>query len=143
MPRNYDLGESNLTIYNDDCIFPFIYNGVLYQECIIITIFDWVYLTRCPTRNLTSTTQINGINSFTTEDAIIGVGGRTINSDSELTYVNGYCPTNLTDPTSPLDPTLDTCDPTERIRPFGACNNNCPGGIYNEPILNSVWEEGG
>jgi hypothetical protein len=121
-----DLITGNLTIENPVCIFPFVYNGVKYNQCIVITIFDWVYLTRCPVRNLTITT--DGINSFTTEDAIFGVGGNTLSSDSEFTRVDGYCPTDPTDPTSPLDPTLDNCAPTERRRPFGACNNNCPGG---------------
>ena len=116
-----------LTIDNPECIFPYFYNGVKFNQCIVITIFDWVYLTRCPTRNLTITT--DGISSFTTEDAIFGVGGRTLNSDSEFNRVDGYCPNDPTDPTSPLDPTLDNCAVTERRRPFGACNNNCPGGM--------------
>lgn len=120
-----DFADGNTTFGNPECIFPFVYNGVKYDQCLVITIFDWVYLTRCPVRNLTITT--DGISTFTTENAIFGVGGNTLNSDSEFTRVNGYCPTDPTDPTSPLDPTLDNCAPTERRRPFAACNNNCPG----------------
>jgi hypothetical protein len=111
---NYQFGSdfvsgelTNVTIVSNACIFPFVYNGVEYNQCIVITIFDFVYLTRCPVRNFTITA--NGINTFTTEDAIFNVGGSTLNSDSEFTVLSGYCPTDPKDPTSPLDPTLDNC----------------------------------
>lgn len=108
------------------CIFPFYYNGRLYKECVVITIFDWVYLPRCPIRNFT--TKINGINSFTEEDAIFGVTGNAIFDIAgfrDLSY-DGYCPSDLNDPNSPLDPTK-ACNDDEKVRPLAPCNNNCPG----------------
>jgi hypothetical protein len=99
------------TDFNTTCIFPFFYNDQKYTECVLITIFDWVYLPRCPVRDIT--TKKDGINSFTDADILFGISSKlSADGDSVL----GYCPTNASDPMSPLDPGKD-CEPEQRVRP--------------------------
>ena len=56
---------------NPLCIFPFLYNGKRYEECLVITLFDWVYLPRCPVRRRVK----NGTyNSYDDTDVLFGIG---------------------------------------------------------------------
>ena len=43
---------------------------------------------------------------------------------------NGYCPTDVNDENSPLDPDNQNCNNNERRRPLAMCNFDCPGGKY-------------
>ena len=55
----------------DLCIFPFYYNGELYENCAFLEYEGFLVqgpIYRCPTRNITR--KINGINNFTQEDFI-------------------------------------------------------------------------
>jgi hypothetical protein len=113
----------------NECIFPFYYNNKLYNECIVITIFNWIHLPRCPVRNIT--TKINGINSYSDDNAVFGI--IYLNTDNEDgNYGVGYCPTDVTDRTSPLDPNIQNCTNSQRRFPLYQCNNNCPGGDDSE-----------
>jgi len=92
-----------------ECIFPFYYKDKKYDGCILFEEDGFVYpVFRCPTRDIT--TKIDGINSF-----------------EFLPLVDGYCPTDSTDSTSPLDPSITDCSPFARRAPFSQCKNNCPG----------------
>ena len=95
--------------------FLFYFNNKLDTECVVITVFVWIYIPRCPIRNITR--KFNNTNSYTEEDALIGIGANT--DVSFWDWSNGYCPTDPDDPTSPLDPDDPTClldpdDPTSR-----------------------------
>jgi len=122
---------SNLQEYlvgEQDCIFPFYYNGVLYDKCIVFTEGGFTYPAfRCPVKNII--TKINGINSF------------TINIDRDVTEDQNkdcpsfacqifqtpwYCAVDPSNQTSDLDPTKD-CPIAEKRAPFSVCKNNCPG----------------
>eukprot|EP00092_Neocalanus_flemingeri_P036130 GFUD01039335.1.p1 GENE.GFUD01039335.1~~GFUD01039335.1.p1 ORF type:complete len:617 (-),score=141.95 GFUD01039335.1:13-1863(-) len=92
-----------------ECIFPFYYKNKRYDGCILFEEDGFVYpVYRCPTRNIT--TKINGINSF-----------------ESLPLVDGYCPDDFMDPTSPLNPNKTDCSSFARRAPFSQCKNNCPG----------------
>jgi len=94
-----------------ECIFPFYYKDKKYDGCILFEEDGFVYpVFRCPTRNITTTNQQDGIISF-----------------KYLPLVDGYCPTDSTDPTSPLDPNITDCSPFARRSPFSQCKNNCKG----------------
>ena len=65
--RSSDPGEY-------ECIFPFYYNGELYDKCSYLEYLDFLVqgpIYRCPTRNITR--KINGINNFTETDFITQV----------------------------------------------------------------------
>merc|ERR1712106_151962 len=92
-----------------ECKLPFYYKKKKYDGCILFDEDDFVYpVFRCPTRDIT--TKIDGINSF-----------------EFLPLVDGYCPTDTMDSTSPLDPTITDCSQFARRAPFSQCKNNCPG----------------
>jgi len=104
-----------------ECIFPFYYNGRLYEECILFNELEFVYpVFRCPIRPISTT--IDGIISF------------NFNA-SELTA--GYCISkaqidSLGDNQLPedqyiLDPNFDDCFSFNRRPPMSQCKNNCPG----------------
>jgi len=100
---------SDLTTGEAKCIFPFYYEGKKYNECVLFDEAGFVYpVFRCPTRDIT--TKIDGINSF-----------ESIELTGEL------CPSDPTDSTSALDPTIQDCDNFSRDRAFKQCKNNCPG----------------
>jgi len=112
-----------------DCIFPFYYNGRKYDKCIVFTEGGFTYPAfRCPVHNITTKTP-DGINDF------------TINIDRDVTDQQNkdcpsfacqifqtpwYCAINASDKFSELDPTLD-CPIEHRRAPFSVCKNNCPG----------------
>ena len=124
-PNDGDNKTCNAIHSPEECIFPFYYNGVRYDKCIVITIFNWIHLPRCPVRNIT--TKINGISSYTDNSAVFGIV--FLNKDSDNgSYGVGYCPTDVNDRMSPLDPNDQSCMNSQRRFPLYQCNNNCEGG---------------
>ena len=118
-----------------DCIFPFYYNGRKYNECIVFTEAGYVYPAfRCPVRDIV--TKIKGINSF--DISAIQDANQTKDCSSfgcQIFQVQKYCPhstkgfpSNCSDPTSPLDPSITDCTAECRRAAFSTCKNNCPGG---------------
>jgi len=111
-PSNFFESQNEL---EEECKFPFYYNGVKYDECILYNEGDFLYpVFRCPIRDIT--TKIDGFNSFTS---------------SSLT--EGHCIAKNNDENNPqnpedfvLDPNID-CIPSKRRLPFSQCKNNCPG----------------
>merc|ERR1711892_289674 len=96
-----------------ECIFPFYYKDKKYDGCILFEEDGFVYpVFRCPTRDIKTKKE--------DEEG-------TYNSFEFLPLVDGYCPTDSTDPTSPLDPNITDCSPFARRSPFSQCKNNCPG----------------
>jgi len=104
---------------NPLCIFPYFYNGIKFEECLVTTLFDWVYIPRCPVRSIVK----NGTyNSYDDTDVLFGIASENVPFLS-----GGWCPTDLDDPSSPLDPANTACEDYQRVRPFAMCNYNCPG----------------
>jgi len=100
-----------------ECKFPFYYDGVEYDECILYKEDDFVYpVFRCPTLNIT--TKINGINSFNSSSL---VGGICIADNEDYDYENPQDPAKFL-----LDPDIE-CFSYNRRLPFSQCKNNCPG----------------
>lgn len=96
---------SNLLGKELECIFPFYYEGKLYDECILLQEDGFVYpVFRCPVRNIT--TKINGINSYQFQET-----------------TQGLCCKNMT-----CDPNDTTCPDTCRLPMLSQCKNDCPGG---------------
>ena len=55
--------------FEDPCIFPFYYEGQLYDQCAFLEYQEFLYqlpIYRCPIRNITR--KIDGINSFLQSD---------------------------------------------------------------------------
>ena len=97
------------------CIFPFHYNGKVYDKCVLYDEDGFVYpVFRCPIRNIT--TKVNGVNSY-----------------PSLKLNEGLCPNDSEDATSDLNPDID-CNDFARRAPFSQCKNNCPGGKINSCI---------
>ena len=88
------------------CIFPFYYNGRLYNECILLELADFVHRVRCPTRNITR--KINGINAFNSADGNRGLCGYYDSTIKEL------------------DPDAE-CPDSERGFVLEQCRLTCPG----------------
>ena len=118
-----------------DCIFPFYYNGRVYNECILFSELGFVYPAfRCPIFNITKKREYDGhmISDFGTEVNFTATG--IPNRDCpgfacQMFQVNTYCAVNASDPNTELDPQKE-CDITGRRAPFSVCKNNCPGGFY-------------
>jgi len=103
------LTLADILIGEEECIFPFYYDGRKYDKCVLFDESEFVYpVFRCPTRNIT--TKIDGINSYP--------------SISEVGLFDGLCPTDPSDNSSPLDPAKN-CSGGFTI--FKQCKNNCPG----------------
>ena len=95
-----------------ECIFPFYYQGRLYNECILLEEAGFVYpVFRCPTWHIT--TKIDGTNSFTF-----------------LEPTQGYC----FNAAGELDPSA-TCLDFLKTPPLTQCKNDCPGGKIS-PFIN-------
>ena len=110
---------SNLFTNRDEreCIFPFYYNGVLYNECALFEQEGFVYpVFRCPVRNIT--TKRDGINDF-----------------KEVELTAGYCAIQPTAEEAAegqlvtLNPDDETC--FIPVPPFSTCKNDCPGGSFH------------
>ena len=57
------------TIGEEPCIFPFYWNGKLYEQCVFLEEMEFLFpVFRCPVRNITR--KIDGINSFFYRDII-------------------------------------------------------------------------
>ena len=98
---------NSVACYNvTNCIFPFYLEEDLVEACMGV----------CPVRNITTT--INEINSFVFNDLFLRQNASLI----------GYCPVNVEDPTSLLDPELENCAIEDRVRPFRDCRDDCPLG---------------
>lgn len=116
-----ELGEEQ------ECIFPFYYKGKLYDECIVFEEEGFTFpVYRCPIRNLTA--QIAGINNY---NSLIDVNDRGTsrecpNIGCQFFIMSEYCPVDVTDPRSRLDPNASCADDRKR-NPFGTCKNNCKG----------------
>ena len=119
-----------------DCLFPFYYNGRVYNECILFSELDFVYPAfRCPIFNITQKKEYNGhmISDFGTEVNFTanGIPNRDCPGFAcQMFQVKTYCAVNATDPDTELDPAKKGCDITERRAPFSVCKNNCPGGFH-------------
>ena len=98
------------------CIFPFYYDGIKYDECILFEEPGFEYLVfKCPAWNITR--KMDGINSYSSEDPTFG-----------LCPISEEEPQLGTVPNSDLDQTKQDCSDSKRRRPFAQCKNNCPGG---------------
>ena len=65
---NADLCRS-ANIGEEPCIFPFYWNGKLYEQCVFLEEKEFLFpVFRCPVRNITR--KIDGINSFVYKDII-------------------------------------------------------------------------
>ena len=101
-------GYSSYT-FEQRCIFPFYYNNVKHEECILNQELGFVQLVyRCPIYN--SPNQTDGINSYTT--SALTLGGCLVYDPELETYVP--------------DPEFQDC--YFRRSYFGQCKTNCPGG---------------
>ena len=88
---------------------PCIFLGKLHKGCNLFHVSGFVYpVFRCPTRE--STDKINGISNYP-----------TIATD-------GLCPSLTLDPSSPLEPNDESCDPLARRPVFQQCKNSFTGG---------------
>ena len=106
-----------------ECKFPFFFNGKKYNECILFIEDEFLYpVFRCPIRDIV--TKINGTNSFVSYP-IVGGG-------------LGYCLSDPSSESSPLDPDWEGCTFLHRRLPFSQCKNNCPGG---RKIIKSKFKE--
>ena len=109
-----------------ECKFPFFYNGIKYDKCILFTEnTDLVYrVFWCPIRD--TTTKIDGINSFNyTYSSNLTIFCRLDpeDEDSPLTTEEAFTPAlkcTLPDEPYPSFPPY--------ALPFAQCKNNCPGG---------------
>ena len=127
-PSNFFEAQNGL---EEECKFPFYYNGVEYNECILYEEEDFVYpVFRCPIRDVT--TKIDGINSFTTSSL---VEGHCIADDVEYDDYNPQNPANFL-----LDPNIECLSYNKRL-PFSQCKNNCRGGIVfsNNPQWITIY----
>ena len=78
------------------CIFPFYFNGKLYENCAFLEYQDFLVqgpIYRCPVRNITR--KIDGINSFTQDDFIKQVTSYTGWRQISLDYVAYVHCTNI------------------------------------------------
>ena len=79
--------------FEDECIFPFFYNGERFDNCAYLEYQDFLVqgpIYRCPTRNITR--KINGINSFTGDDLIKQVCDLRNPSTKEISkFYYGLC----------------------------------------------------
>jgi len=121
---------SNLQEYlwgEKPCIFPFYYNGRMYNECVVFTESEFVYPAfRCPVHNIT--TKRNGVNDFQIDITPNVEQRRECSSfGCQIFQVPELCPRNCTDPYSPLDPSIKVCEKECKRAPFSTCQNNCPG----------------
>ena len=117
-PANIEQQFSDVEL---PCIFPFYFNGELFDTCIQLNQDDFVFpVNICPIRNVT--TKVNDINSYTSEFLY------------EVLESYSLCPSNAAQQTGdlfpPLDPNDNTCgDVTNRFSPFSRCRNNCIRGM--------------
>eukprot|EP00092_Neocalanus_flemingeri_P001619 GFUD01001726.1.p1 GENE.GFUD01001726.1~~GFUD01001726.1.p1 ORF type:complete len:404 (+),score=66.49 GFUD01001726.1:142-1212(+) len=125
--QNTPSNLQEFLVGEQDCIFPFYYNGRMYNECIVFTEAGFVYPAfRCPVLNII--TKIDGINNF--EIDIIQDADQTQDCPSfgcTIFQVPRYCLQDCLDPDSPLNPNKKVCDPECRRAAFSTCKNNCPG----------------
>ena len=100
------------------CIFPFYYNGELFDTCIQLNQDDFVFpVNICPIRNIT--TKRNGINSFTSEFLYEVLQSYSLCADEAAQSVGDLFP--------PINPDL-TCSFFDRRSAFSRCRNNCVRG---------------
>jgi len=128
--RQGDFEANNSTC--DDCIFPFIFEGDMYNSCVELYMSGY---TICPTRNITT-------NSFNSSDLFFGVSEDTSNPKTF-----GYCPQNVGIPTSPLSRDKQDCEVGERVQPLKECRDSCISvrqlNIANAVLVASVAISGG
>lgn len=122
---------SNLQEYlagEQDCIFPFYYNGQKYDKCILFTEAGFTYPAfRCPVHNIT--TKRDGINDFTiriNKTATLIQNKECPSFGCQIFQTPTYCAVDPEDQFSDLDPDLE-CDIVAKRAPFSVCKNNCPG----------------
>ena len=115
-PANIEQQFSDVEL---PCIFPFYFNGELFDTCIQLNQDDFVFpVNICPIRNVT--TKVNDINSYTSEFLY------------EVLESYSLCPSAAPQPGDLfpiLDPNDDTCADIARSSPFSRCRNNCIRGI--------------
>ena len=110
---------SNLFAKEKECIFPFIYEGQRYEECMQFDEEGFeMPVFRCPV--YPSTTKVDGVNSY----SFVGLtDGHCLTADKEV------------------DPAME-CSPWFKVAPFSQCKNSCPGGeggrIIHHPISVTV-----
>jgi hypothetical protein len=131
--QNIPSNLQEFLVGEQDCIFPFYYNGKKYDHCIVFTEGDFVYPAfRCPVHNVTTKKKDdNGkmINDFTIKINASATDAQNKDCPSfacQIFQTPLYCAKNATDPFSDLDPNMQ-CGIAEKRAPFSVCKNNCPG----------------
>ena len=109
--------KSNLFGREKECIFPFFYEGMKYNECVQFDEEGYqMPVFRCPVRPIVTKTE--GVNTY-----------------SSLSSTEGYC-LNLDN--GELDPDME-CPPYQKVAPFSQCKNHCPGGKSSLLSSNSFF----
>ena len=128
--------------YNDEgerpCLFPFYWNGKLYDQCIMLEEDDAILpVFRCPTVNTVN--KIDGINAWNYSDfekhmkygrLCVDTIDEDCNAVDEFQGVNrpaGKCIT--VDPNGLPDEVTPSCSGREKQGVFQPCKNNCKGGM--------------
>jgi len=107
-----------------ECIFPFYFNGTLYNECIPVSSLHFVYPVSfsCPIRPISTLNETDGIISFNFNGSEF-VNGYCISEQQIEALGNDVLPENQ----YILDPNYDGCSSFNRRPPMSQCKNNCPG----------------